>query len=274
MLIWGTNSLTKVSYINQPSITTRDVLERYEVPIEREDAKGNFICYCMFHNDSHNPNFSISSTEGIYKCWSCGAKGNLVNLVAHFENISTKEAYKLLLNFEKAKGSSNILKPLKLNEFQPKLHDTKRFNGLLKVLYEILYYSKRPNWHSLILGNSLYERLETLKTEVEYCFNDNNYKRVHIERSREHLDLCVSYTFFESQEDRYAKLLDLISSNPHLDSYVTLAIEVNTCMMNFYKQGFTNTSVKSKLYSTKFIFAQKSLAERCRVLLFNQKFSR
>lgn len=43
-------------------------------------TRGGYTCLCKFHDNRHSPAFSISA-EGLWMCWSCGARGNLRTLI-------------------------------------------------------------------------------------------------------------------------------------------------------------------------------------------------
>lgn len=51
----------------------------------------NFWGLCPFHDDS-NPSMSVSSERQIFKCFVCGAGGNVFTFIEKFENISFVEA--------------------------------------------------------------------------------------------------------------------------------------------------------------------------------------
>ena len=53
----------------------------------------NYFGVCPFHND-HSPSMSVSREKGIYKCFSCGATGNVFKFVSDYENISFAESVK------------------------------------------------------------------------------------------------------------------------------------------------------------------------------------
>lgn len=54
--------------------------------------KGNsYVAICPFHNDK-NPSMQISRTKQIYKCFSCGAGGNVFTFVQDYEKISYLDA--------------------------------------------------------------------------------------------------------------------------------------------------------------------------------------
>ena len=55
----------------------------------------NYFGVCPFHDDS-NPSMSVSSEKQIYKCFSCGASGNVFNFIMDYEHIDFKEALILL----------------------------------------------------------------------------------------------------------------------------------------------------------------------------------
>lgn len=65
-----------------------DVIKDY-VPL---DCKGkNYFGVCPFHDD-HSPSMSVNADKQIYKCFSCGAAGNVFKFVQDYENVSFIEA--------------------------------------------------------------------------------------------------------------------------------------------------------------------------------------
>ena len=50
---------------------------------------------CPFHDD-RTPSFSVSPVKGVYKCFSCGAAGNVVKFVMEHEQMTYPEALKWL----------------------------------------------------------------------------------------------------------------------------------------------------------------------------------
>ncbi len=57
----------------------------------------NYFCVCPFHDD-HAPSMSLSSEKQIYKCFSCGATGNVFTFVSEFENVPFIEAVSIVAN--------------------------------------------------------------------------------------------------------------------------------------------------------------------------------
>lgn len=69
-----------------------DVIGRY-IPLTRKGK--NYVCTCPFHDD-HDPSMSVSCDKQIYKCFVCGAGGNVFSFVQNYEKISFVEAvYKI-----------------------------------------------------------------------------------------------------------------------------------------------------------------------------------
>lgn len=55
----------------------------------------NYFGVCPFHDD-HSPSMSVSKDKQIYKCFSCGATGNVFNFIMDYENVSFPESLKIL----------------------------------------------------------------------------------------------------------------------------------------------------------------------------------
>ncbi len=71
-----------------------DVISSY-LPLTQKGK--NYFGVCPFHDDT-NPSMSVSRELQIYRCFSCGASGNVYNFVMNYEHISFKEALALLAN--------------------------------------------------------------------------------------------------------------------------------------------------------------------------------
>lgn len=74
------------------SVNIVDIIKEY-VPLT---SKGkNFFGVCPFHED-HAPSMSVSSDKQIYRCFSCGAAGNVFTFVKEYENVSFLEAVSMV----------------------------------------------------------------------------------------------------------------------------------------------------------------------------------
>lgn len=69
-----------------------EIISNY-IPLTKRGK--NYFGVCPFHDDN-NPSMSVSSDKQIYTCFSCGATGNVFNFVMNYENISFREALKIL----------------------------------------------------------------------------------------------------------------------------------------------------------------------------------
>lgn len=69
-----------------------DIVSSY-LPLTQKGK--NFFGVCPFHDDS-NPSMSVSREKQIYRCFSCGASGNVFNFVMDYEHVSFREALGIL----------------------------------------------------------------------------------------------------------------------------------------------------------------------------------
>ncbi len=76
------------------SVDIVDIVSEY-IPLEQKGR--NFFALCPFHDD-HNPSLSVSREKQIYKCFVCGASGNVFNFIMDYEGISFIDALKLVAN--------------------------------------------------------------------------------------------------------------------------------------------------------------------------------
>ena len=65
-----------------------DVISRYINVIKKGN---NYLAICPFHSDT-NPSMNISVEKQIYKCFSCGAGGNVFTFVSEYEKIGFIDA--------------------------------------------------------------------------------------------------------------------------------------------------------------------------------------
>lgn len=69
-----------------------DIVSSY-LPLTQKGK--NFFGVCPFHDDT-NPSMSVSREKQIYRCFSCGASGNVFNFIMDYEHVSFKEALGIL----------------------------------------------------------------------------------------------------------------------------------------------------------------------------------
>ena len=71
-----------------------DLIGEY-VPLVQKGR--NYFGVCPFHNDT-NPSMSVSREKQIYKCFSCGASGNIFTFVKDYEHVDMRDALEILAN--------------------------------------------------------------------------------------------------------------------------------------------------------------------------------
>ena len=72
------------------AIKFADVLAHYDLTPEKS---GNQIkIHCPFHDDS-TPSLSINLEKGIFKCFGCGAEGNVLDFIAQMENFTENPTF-------------------------------------------------------------------------------------------------------------------------------------------------------------------------------------
>ncbi|MCI8498898.1 MAG: DNA primase [Bacilli bacterium] len=72
-----------------------DIVEIIRSYIKLESHGKNFFGVCPFHDD-HSPSMSVSPSKQIYKCFVCGASGNVFNFVENYLGVSFIEAVKIV----------------------------------------------------------------------------------------------------------------------------------------------------------------------------------
>lgn len=107
---------------------------------QKED---DLSCICPFH-DEKTPSFHINMETGVYHCFGCGEKGNIVSFVSKIKGISKSEAieeYHLKDDLEFSETS--IRTPLEVysamkqlpSDFLEKLRLENGYNGAIKIPY-------------------------------------------------------------------------------------------------------------------------------------------
>lgn len=69
-----------------------DVISSY-LPLTQKGK--NFFGVCPFHDDT-NPSMSVSREKQIYRCFSCGASGNVFTFIMNYEHVSFRESLQIL----------------------------------------------------------------------------------------------------------------------------------------------------------------------------------
>jgi DNA primase len=77
------------------------LLDESEVRVIYKTGK-DFVCLCPFHSNRSTPSMTVSRESGVFMCFnpSCGAKGDIVTLVAKAKHLPRNEAYRLVEGHE------------------------------------------------------------------------------------------------------------------------------------------------------------------------------
>ena len=94
-----------------------DIIKEY-IPLIQKGK--NYFGVCPFHQD-HSPSMSVSKERQLFKCFSCGAGGNVFKFVSDYENISYIEAVSKVGS--KVGINLNIEKTSKVNEKYKSLYE-------------------------------------------------------------------------------------------------------------------------------------------------------
>ena len=63
--------------------------------LTKTSHNGSYTGLCPWHDD-HNPSLSVDETKGLFHCFGCDAKGDIIELVRKMEGVSFREALKKL----------------------------------------------------------------------------------------------------------------------------------------------------------------------------------
>lgn len=77
-----------------------DILNRYGVVLQKQGDI--YVGYCILHNDTGRPNFTVYPTTDSFYCFSCHKGGDAIFFVSLIEGITYNEATSLIydnLNF-------------------------------------------------------------------------------------------------------------------------------------------------------------------------------
>lgn len=160
-----------------------DVIGQY---IKLEKKGNNFFGKCPFHDDN-NPSLSVSQSKRFYKCFSCGAKGDVIKFVSDFEKISFVDAVKKTA--EMANVEVNIVDP--------------KENLVEKKYFEIM--QEAQNFYKVVLNNTT-EGKEALNYLTERGISKEIIERFNIGLSSSKDDLL--FTALTKEKNRLP--LDLI----------------------------------------------------------------
>jgi DNA primase len=81
--------------IKRQILSRTDIVEIIGEAIDLRRKGRSFVGLCPFHNDTH-PSMNVNPDLGIYKCFSCGAGGDVISFLINYHRLSYVEAMQLL----------------------------------------------------------------------------------------------------------------------------------------------------------------------------------
>lgn len=73
-----------------------------------------FMCRCVFHGDN-NPSMVLRDDQSKYYCFSCGAKGDMVDFIRNYKNVSFSDAVGILSRIAQLKKNNESLPNIRIN---------------------------------------------------------------------------------------------------------------------------------------------------------------
>lgn len=166
-----TKNLTELINIVREKAKIEDVIGDY-VQIIR---KGNsFQGLCPFHDDQ-SPSMSVSPSKGIFKCFSCGAGGNVISFVQNHEGISFIETLKNLANKYEINWKEYISEK-KIKPINPEILEIRKANQEAQNFYKYQIENELRNPTSNIteyLKERNLSKVDILKFDLGYASTGN-----------------------------------------------------------------------------------------------------
>ncbi len=110
-----------------------DIVKVISAYYKLEKRGKNYTCLCPFHDDKSLGNFYVSPDKQVFKCFSCGASGNVVSFVKEIEHFSNYfDVYKKIAQicgFELPR----------IDKYEDKYIDKEK-DLLLKILKDISFF--------------------------------------------------------------------------------------------------------------------------------------
>jgi len=106
-----------------------DWMARYIPDLKRGIAQQNVKC--LFHDDN-NPSMSANTDVGKYYCHTCGAKGDVFNLIMKYEGVSFWQAKQMVHGKEASHAKSSVLSMAEVDEAHQNLLNKKYMQDLLE----------------------------------------------------------------------------------------------------------------------------------------------
>ncbi len=171
--------------------------------IQLRKAGRNMQGLCPFHNEK-TPSFSVMDDKGVYRCFGCGARGDVINFVMEYDHLDFYEAVELLAR----EAGISIPEITKIEDRER----SKRKADSYEVLEEVCKYYQ----HSLTTPQASHARSymngrgvkseEVIRFRIGYAPISGNLLLEHLQKSGFSLDIIVESGAIGKSED--GKLYD------------------------------------------------------------------
>ena len=156
-----------------------EVVSKY-IPLSKKGK--NYVGVCPFHDD-RDPSLTVSQDKQIFKCFACGAGGNVFHFVSRYENISFVESV-----VEVAKLSNIQIDDIEVTKNQPNQHLLPYYK-LNQSFIEYTNYMLMSSGHTEIL-QYLHKRgiHDDLIKKFEIGYNPSNDALYHFLKAKKFTD--------------------------------------------------------------------------------------
>lgn len=143
-----------------------DVVGHY-VPLKRQGSGSRYVGLCPFHSEKTG-SLKVHVERQYYKCFGCGAGGDLLAFVQRIESLSFPETLKLLMDrygIALTQTAQAVVRRLKFTDAELGTAEIFR-NGLVWRLEELLAEHKARMWQSFDAALSLQGGAPSYATDV------------------------------------------------------------------------------------------------------------
>ena len=146
-----------------------DVFSDYGVELKRRG--NNLWGLCPFHEDRHIGSFGINERKNLYKCFSCGAKGDAVKAVMELHNLKYTDALRYLAGMYNIYIDDTPAPKVKKREPRKPLPPTVLKTWSANILKPYMHNSESNNLLNWMLSLPMREEhKKNLKNAIElYC---------------------------------------------------------------------------------------------------------
>jgi len=122
-----------------------DLVQRLDIEIDR-----NNFCRCIHpnHEDKH-PSMSFDKKNNIFKCFSCGFKGDTIKLVMKCKNIGFTEAINFILGPEYTNTIAyirNVVKPQSKGDFKDSRANGADYANIYEYFIDLLPFPDETHY--------------------------------------------------------------------------------------------------------------------------------